>query len=125
MLWMFQRVYLGTVTHEENTTLPDLKPREWASVVPLCAMAIVMGVFPTLFLAPMEPAVQRLVAQVQSVQPLQVENAVGQRSKVKGQKSGQRVQVPDTTSQVAGTRSQVAGARSRVAGTTSQLPGRF
>src|SRR5678815_3580779 len=87
MLWMFQRVYLGTITHEENETLPDLKPREWASVVPLCAVAIVMGVFPTLFLAPMEPAVQRLVAQVQSVQPFRVQNTEGQRSKVKGQKS--------------------------------------
>jgi NADH-quinone oxidoreductase subunit M len=72
------------VTHEENATLADLRPREWASVVPLCAIAIVMGVFPTIFLAPMEPAVQRLVAQVQSVQPLRAENSVveGQRSKV-------------------------------------------
>jgi len=74
MLWMFQRVYLGSVTHEENETLQDLQPREWASVVPLCAVAIVMGVFPTIFLKPMEPAVQRLVAQVQSVQPLRVRN---------------------------------------------------
>ena len=57
MLWMFQRVYYGEVTHEENTALPDLLPREWAAVVPLCAMAIVMGVFPALFLKPMEPSV--------------------------------------------------------------------
>ena len=74
MLWMFQRVYLGSVTHDENATLSDLTPREWASVVPLCAMAIVMGVFPTLFLAPMAPAVERLVAQVQAVQPVRVHN---------------------------------------------------
>ena len=76
MLWMFQRVYLGNVTNEENETLQDLKPREWASVVPLCAMAIGMGVFPSIFLKPMEPAVQRVVAQVQSVQPLRVSNEV-------------------------------------------------
>ena len=59
MLWMFQRVYLrqGDAT-TRTRTLPDLQPREWASVVPLCAMAMVMGVFPTLFLKPMEPAVQ-------------------------------------------------------------------
>ena len=74
MLWMFQRVYLGTVTHEENEKLPDLSLREWASVAPLCAVAIVMGVFPTLFLRPMEPAVQRVVAQVQAVQPLRANN---------------------------------------------------
>jgi NADH:ubiquinone oxidoreductase subunit 4 (subunit M) len=39
-------------------------------------MAIVMGVFPSIFLKPMEPAVQRVVAQVQSVQPLRVSNEV-------------------------------------------------
>jgi len=68
MLWMFQRVYLGKVTHEENATLPDLQPREWASVIPLCAMAILMGVAPTIFTAPMEPAVTRIVERVQSRQ---------------------------------------------------------
>ena len=100
MLWMFQRVYLGTITHDENASLPDLTPREWAAVLPLCAMAIVMGVFPTFFLAPMEPAVERLVAQVQSVQPVRVDNSVGQRSKVKGQRSGQGLEVTGFTSQV-------------------------
>jgi len=68
MLWMFQRVYLGEITNTKNATLPDLRPREWASVVPLCAMAIVMGVFPALFLAPMESSVRRVVERVQSVQ---------------------------------------------------------
>jgi len=53
-------------------------------VIPLCALAIVMGVFPTIFLKPMEPAVQRLVAQVQSVQPLRVRNEM-QKAKFKMQ----------------------------------------
>ncbi len=75
MLWMFQRVYYGTVTNEKNESLPDLKPREWVSVVPLCAMAIIMGVFPTLFLRPMEPAVQRIVDRVQAAQTFQVERS--------------------------------------------------
>jgi NADH:ubiquinone oxidoreductase subunit 4 (subunit M) len=101
MLWMFQRVYLGPVTHDENETLSDLRPREWASVVPLCALAIVMGVFPTVFLAPMEASVQRVVARVQSVQPLRVQNTEGQRAKVKGQRAtvkGQRATVKGQTS---------------------------
>jgi NADH-quinone oxidoreductase subunit M len=72
MLWMFQRVYYGTVTHEENAALPDLLPREWAAVVPLCAVAILMGVLPTLFLEPMEASVDALVEMVQAVQQLQV-----------------------------------------------------
>jgi len=72
MLWMFQRVYYGTVTHEENAALPDLLPREWATVVPLCAVAVVMGVLPTLFLKPMEASVDALVEKVQATQQLQV-----------------------------------------------------
>ena len=74
MLWMFQRVYYGEVTHEENKTLPDLRPREWAAAIPLCAMAIVMGVFPMLFLKPMEPAARKIVEQVGYTQPVRVEN---------------------------------------------------
>jgi NADH-quinone oxidoreductase subunit M len=85
MLWLFQRVYYGPVTHEENATLSDLQPREWAGVLPLCATALVMGIFPTLFLKPMEASVDALVQRVQATQTLQAENAVGQRSKVKGQ----------------------------------------
>jgi NADH-quinone oxidoreductase subunit M len=84
MLWMFQRVYYGPVTHAENTTLPDLTPREWAAVVPLVAMSLFMGVFPNVFLAPMEPSVTRVVERVQSVQPVRVDNEM-QRSKFKMQ----------------------------------------
>jgi NADH-quinone oxidoreductase subunit M len=74
MLWMFQRVYLGSVTHPENMTLPDLQPREWASVVPLCAIAIFMGIAPTLFMRPMEPAVTKVVQRVQARQEFRVQN---------------------------------------------------
>ncbi|MBI4266496.1 MAG: NADH-quinone oxidoreductase subunit M [Acidobacteria bacterium] len=70
MLWMVQRVYYGEVRHGENATLPDLHPREWASVLPICAMAVVMGVFPTLFLRPMEASVEALVQQMQATQTL-------------------------------------------------------
>jgi NADH-quinone oxidoreductase subunit M len=79
MLWMFQRVYYGEVHHEENTRLPDLLPREWASVIPLCAMALVMGIFPTLFLRPMEASVQALVQRHQSTQTLRVDNSSFER----------------------------------------------
>jgi NADH-quinone oxidoreductase subunit M len=72
MLWMFQRVYYGEVTHEENARLPDLRRHEWPAVVPLVAIAIFMGVFPTVFLKPMEPAVTRIVERMQSSQPLRV-----------------------------------------------------
>ena len=75
MLWMFQRVYYGTVTHEENETLPDLRPREWSTVVPLCAVALLMGIVPNLFLAPTEASVSRIVQRLQATATLRVERS--------------------------------------------------
>jgi NADH-quinone oxidoreductase subunit M len=65
MLWMFQRVNYGTVTNEQNASLPDLQPREWVVIAPIVALAVVMGVFPNLFLRPIEPSVTRTLARVQ------------------------------------------------------------
>ena len=64
MLWMVQRVYYGPVTNQKNQSLPDLELREWAAVLPLVAAAIVMGVLPTLFLKPTEPAVAKIVQRL-------------------------------------------------------------
>ncbi|MEZ5284324.1 MAG: proton-conducting transporter membrane subunit [Vicinamibacterales bacterium] len=69
MLWMVQRVFYGPVTNDHNAHLPDLSVREWAIIGPLAAMAIVMGVFPNVFLKPMEPAVDRIVQRVIAHQP--------------------------------------------------------
>jgi NADH-quinone oxidoreductase subunit M len=69
MLWMFQRVYYGPVTHAHNREMPDLSLREWAIVGPLAAMAILMGVLPNLFLKPMEPSVTRIVQRVEQHSP--------------------------------------------------------
>jgi hypothetical protein len=72
---MFQRVFYGTVD-SVNKGLPDLSLREWVILGPLAAAAIGMGVFPNVFLKPMEPAVQRIVDRVQSRQPMQVEAVI-------------------------------------------------
>lgn len=65
MLWMFQRVNYGEVTNPKNEKLKDLSLREWITVGPLAALAILMGVVPQIFLAPMEPAVERMVQRTQ------------------------------------------------------------
>ncbi len=75
MLWLVQRVFYGRVRHEDNQSLPDLLPPEWASVLPLCAAALIMGIFPTLFLKPMEASVERVVQRLQSAQTFRVQNA--------------------------------------------------
>ena len=81
MLGMFQRVNYGPVDNEKNTRLPDLQPREWAVIAPIVAAAILMGVLPNLFLRPIEPAVDRLVNQIQQEQrsPTRVQAGLGSR----------------------------------------------
>ncbi len=64
MLWLVQRVYYGPVTNQKNQSLPDLELREWAAALPLVAAAIVMGVLPTLFLKPTEPAIAKIVQRL-------------------------------------------------------------
>jgi NADH-quinone oxidoreductase subunit M len=73
MLWMFQRVNYGTVTNDENRTLPDLTPREWAVLVPVVALTILMGVLPNLFLRPMAPSIERLLGHVRDGAPARIE----------------------------------------------------
>ncbi len=64
MLWMFQRVNYGPLTNDKNRGLRDLSVREWCVIAPVCAMSIIMGVVPGVFLKPMEPAVRKTVEKV-------------------------------------------------------------
>jgi len=74
MLWMFQRVNYGPVTSEKNARLVDLRPREWVVIVPIVALAILMGLLPNLFLRPIEPAVQRMLSHIeQGSTPLRIQ----------------------------------------------------
>ena len=77
MLWMFQRVNYGPVTKKENEALRDLTTRERFTLWPAVAMAIFMGIFPMVFLRPMEPAVARLVDQVRRNQSQTVQDPAG------------------------------------------------
>ena len=65
MLWMFQRVNYGPITNEKNARLVDLRPREWLVIVPIVALAILMGVLPNLFLRPIEPAVRKMLSHIE------------------------------------------------------------
>ncbi|WP_291986506.1 NADH-quinone oxidoreductase subunit M [Luteitalea sp.] len=69
MLWMFQRVNYGPLTNPKNKGLHDLEPREWAALGPTLVLAIVMGVVPNFFLAPMAPSVDRLVQRLHAQRP--------------------------------------------------------
>jgi len=57
LLWMYQRVFFGTVKHEANTSLPDLSVRERVALWPAAIMALGMGVAPMMWLNTIDPAV--------------------------------------------------------------------
>ncbi|MGE3341925.1 MAG: NADH-quinone oxidoreductase subunit M [Vicinamibacterales bacterium] len=73
MLWMFQRVNYGPLTNPKNKGLRDLSPREWVVIAPIVAMCIFMGVFPNVFLKPMEPSVKKAIEYVRGVPAVNAE----------------------------------------------------
>jgi len=66
LLWMYQRVIFGEVTHEENRRLRDLTPREWAVLVPVVALIVWIGVYPAAFTGKTEATVEALIMQVEA-----------------------------------------------------------
>jgi NADH-quinone oxidoreductase subunit M len=66
LLWMYQRVIFGVITKEANRRLPDLSAREWAILVPILAVIVWIGVYPSSFTGMTEASVQALITQVQA-----------------------------------------------------------
>ncbi len=65
MLWMVQKVFFGTVTHQENLGLKDLNRREIIAAIPLLALIAVMGLRPQPFLDMLNPSTERFLARAQ------------------------------------------------------------
>jgi NADH-quinone oxidoreductase subunit M len=66
MLWMYQRVIFGVVTKDVNLRLQDLSVREWAILLPILALIVWIGVYPSTFTGLTEASVEALIAQVQA-----------------------------------------------------------
>jgi NADH-quinone oxidoreductase subunit M len=72
LLWMLQRVLFGESTKGENAELKDINFREKAALIPLVAMALVMGLAPMFFLRASDRAVNSVRALVEGSRILRV-----------------------------------------------------
>jgi NADH-quinone oxidoreductase subunit M len=62
LLWMYQRVFYGKITHPVNSSLSDLSGFEKIAIWPCAAAALVMGVAPIMWLGAIDPAVKAALA---------------------------------------------------------------
>jgi NADH-quinone oxidoreductase subunit M len=70
LLWLYQRVFFGTVTNPKNEKLNDLTPREVATFVPLLIMAFWIGLYPKPFFQILEQPVNHTMAMARPDYPL-------------------------------------------------------
>jgi NADH-quinone oxidoreductase subunit M len=75
MLWMVQRVFYGETPEEVRSHVFDLKPREWAVVIPLIAMMVWMGMYTQTFLPAVSRSTARVLDQTKINVPFQVKAA--------------------------------------------------
>ena len=64
LLWLYQRVMFGSVTHDVNKALPDLNLREYAILLPLVFLAFWIGIYPKPFFNYINSPVDKIVHQV-------------------------------------------------------------
>jgi NADH-quinone oxidoreductase subunit M len=65
MLWMLQRVVFGPIRDEANGKLQDLTRVEYATLLPLLALIVWIGVYPQPFLRTTQATVKQLLTQVE------------------------------------------------------------
>ena len=70
MLWLYQRMFFGTIDNPKNEKLTDLNAREWAYMLPLVIMSLWIGVYATPFLRYIQQPTNAVVQQVQPNYPL-------------------------------------------------------
>src|ERR1700741_5375485 len=69
LLWLYQRVFFGTVTNPKNEKLHDLTPREILTFAPLIICAFWIGLYPKPFFQILEQPVNQIVQTIQTNNP--------------------------------------------------------
>jgi NADH-quinone oxidoreductase subunit M len=61
LLWLYQRVMFGNVTNPLNEHLPDMNAREYATLLPLVALAFWIGLYPKPLFRVLDKPVEQLI----------------------------------------------------------------
>jgi NADH-quinone oxidoreductase subunit M len=70
MLWLYQRMFFGTIDNPKNEKLTDLNSREWIYMTPLVIMSLWIGVYPKPFLDYIGRPVNAVVRHVRPAYPI-------------------------------------------------------
>jgi NADH-quinone oxidoreductase subunit M len=76
LLWLYQRVFFGTVTNPKNEKLHDLTPREVATFIPLLIMAFWIGLYPKPFFDILKQPANHTISMARPDYPLPAEATV-------------------------------------------------
>ena len=72
LLWAYERVFTGPITHKENEKLLDLNGREILILAPLVVLILVLGVYPKPALDRIEPAVAEVLDRIEATTDYEV-----------------------------------------------------
>ena len=61
MLAAYKKMFFGELTNEKNKNLPDVSKRELVALIPLSILTIVLGIYPTPILKPINNSVESIV----------------------------------------------------------------
>ncbi|MDB5478359.1 MAG: NADH-quinone oxidoreductase subunit [Alphaproteobacteria bacterium] len=64
MLWLYRKVIFGVLDKDDVKAMTDLSWREILIFVPLVILVFWMGIYPTTFLKPMQPAIHQVIARL-------------------------------------------------------------
>jgi NADH-quinone oxidoreductase subunit M len=70
MLWLYQRMFFGTIDNPKNEKLVDLSSREWIYMTPLIILSLWIGVYPKPFLDYVERPVNAVVRHLRPAYPI-------------------------------------------------------
>lgn len=70
MLWLYQRMFFGSIDNPKNEKLTDMNGREWAYMIPLVIMSLWIGVYPKPFLEFIQRPVNAVVKQIRPNYPI-------------------------------------------------------